>query len=166
MRKPTFLTLPSARPFRLTCLCAALILSGVAVAPSTPAMAAPDATASSAADLCAQVGNRAGFPRSRLVTAVAIGLAESRCNPAAVGRNGPTRGCPRGSTDRGLWQINDCHHPTVSKRCAHDPQCNAAAAHRISSGGTNFRPWVTYNTGRYRAYLPAARAAVRRLGAS
>ena len=76
-------------------------------APPTPASlgraAAPNTTmhisaSAAAADLCAQVGAAAGFPKdNRLVTAVAVGLAESGCNPSAQGPNGPTAGCPNGS---------------------------------------------------------------------
>jgi hypothetical protein len=127
---------------------------------------APLATpAASAADLCARVGSAAGFPRpAALTTAVAIALAESGCQPGARGSNGPTAGCPNGSLDRGLWQINDCYHYEVSDSCAYDAQCNANAAARISARGRDFTPWSTYNSGAYRAHLDAARAAVARLG--
>jgi len=51
----------------------------------------------------------------------------------------------------------------VSDGCAYTPLCNAQAAFRISSRGTNFGAWVAYRTGRHRAYLGAASAAVSRL---
>ncbi len=148
-----------ARPRGLTRLGAVVILSIIALALPAPATAA----SSSAADLCAKVGSQAGFSGNGLVTAVAVGMAESGCSPTASNSNGPTKGCPNGSVDRGLWQINSCYHPTVSKNCAYDAQCNANAAYRISSGGSNWQPWVTYNNGRCKAYLDQARAAVGRL---
>ncbi|MEV6796862.1 transglycosylase SLT domain-containing protein [Micromonospora rifamycinica] len=115
-------------------------------------------------DLCAQVAYAAGFRNNPLVTAVAVAMAESSCNPSAVGSNGPTAGCPNGSLDRGLWQINNCYHPTVNDTCAYTAQCNANAAYSISSGGSNWQPWSTYNNGAYAGYLSAAQAAVARLG--
>jgi hypothetical protein len=127
---------------------------------------APLAVTADAADLCAEVGSQAGFSDDRLVTAVAIALAESGCNPNVPDNfNGPTAGCPNGSYDRGLWQINDCYHAEVSDACAHDPQCNANAAYRISSGGTDWTQWATYGngTGPYRNFLAQAQAAVDRL---
>ena len=141
-----------------------VVLALIALAVPAPAMAASDTSTSAAADLCASVGSRAGFSGDRLVTAVAVGMGESSCRPDAQNANGPTKGCPNGSVDRGLWQINSCWHPSVSKSCAYDAQCNADAAYRISSGGANFRPWVAYTNGSYRNHLDAARAAVSRLG--
>lgn len=162
--------LPShhACPRSITLLCAAMLLTGMVLGLATPAMAAgPDATLRNGADLCARAGDQAGFsPTDRLVTAVAVGLAESRCTPTARHQNGRSRNCPQGSTDRGLWQINDCSHSEYSAGCAYQPRCNATAAYQISSRGTNFRPWVTYRGGQYRIFLPEARAAVARLNRS
>ncbi len=142
------------------------VLAFAALAIPAPARAASDASTSAAADLCASVASRAGFSGDRLVTAVAVGMGESSCRPDAQNANGPTSGCPNGSVDRGLWQINSCWHPSVSRSCAYDAQCNANAAYRISAKGTNFRPWVAYTSGSYRKHLEAARAAVGRLGRS
>ena len=139
------------------------VLALVALAVPAPARAAPDASANAPADLCASVASRAGFTSDRLVTAVAVGMGESSCRPDAQNANGPTAGCPGGSVDRGLWQINSCWHPSVSRSCAYDAQCNANAAYRISAKGANFRPWVAYSSGSYRKHLAAARAAVGRL---
>ena len=142
------------------------VLAAVAVGlagPATTATAAPAAPdagtlqVDAAADLCARVGSNAGFTGDRLVTAVAVALAESRCNPAATLVN------TDGSRDRGLWQINSRWHPEVSDDCAYDAQCNADAAFRISGQGTSWTPWVTFNTGAYRSWLDEARAAVDRL---
>ena len=151
------------RARRATRLGIVVFVALVALVVPAPAMAAADASSSAAADLCADVASRAGFSGDRLVTAVAVGMAESSCRPDAYLSNGPTKGCPNGSTDRGLWQINSCWHPSVSKSCAYDAQCNANAAYRISSGGTNWKPWVAYTNGRYEDYLDDARAAVGRL---
>jgi hypothetical protein len=115
-------------------------------------------------DLCAAVAYDAGFRGEPLVTAVAVGMAESHCNPLARGVNGPTSGCPSGSYDRGLWQINSCYSPEVSDACAYDAACNARVAYRMSSGGTSWKPWSSYNNGRHLSFMAEARAAVARLG--
>ncbi|MCW7991202.1 hypothetical protein XF35_39850, partial [Streptomyces platensis subsp. clarensis] len=107
-------------------------------------------------DLCAQVGYNAGFRGDDLVTAVAVALAESSCDPSATNT---TNNTPP-SRDRGLWQINDYWHPEVADACAYDAQCNANAAYTISNGGTNWQPWSTYNAGVHRRHLDEARAAV------
>src|SRR3712207_8953239 len=152
---------PRSTLFPYTTLFRSLAL--VALVIPAPAMAASDASARAAADTCAKVALRAGFSGDRLVTAVAVGMGESSCRPDVARSNGPTKGCPKGSVDRGLWQINSCWHPSVSKSCAYDAQCNANAAYRISSGGRNWKPWVAYTNGRYENYLDEARAAVGRL---
>jgi Lysozyme like domain len=156
-------TLRTVRPITAVMLAtfAAAFLALFAVA--TPATAQAATVPTTAADLCAQTAARAGFTGTSLVTAVAVGMAESGCNPAAHAPNGPTAGCPNGSMDRGMWQMNSCYHPEVSKACAYDAQCNANAAYRISSRGTTFRPWAAYNNGRYKAYLAQAQAEVARL---
>lgn len=117
-----------------------------------------------AINLCAKVAQEAGFSGRSLVVAVAIAMAESSCNPTATNANSNS------SVDYGLWQINTVHGLPVS--CLFDPLCNAKAAYDISSGGTNFYPWCTYDypacggagQGAYRQYLGAAQEAVGRLG--
>jgi hypothetical protein len=156
MRRPVRAVLP----LRLG-IVAVLALAALAI--PAPARADSAASTSAAADRCAGVASQAGFSGDRLVTAVAVGMGESSCRADAQNANGPTKGCPNGSVDRGLWQINSCWHPSVSKSCAYDPQCNANAAYRISAKGTNFKPWVAYTNGSYRNHLEAARAAVARL---
>src|SRR3712207_8774922 len=151
------------RALRPTRLGIVVIVALVALVVPAPAMAATDASSRAAADRCATVASRAGFTGDRLVTAVAVGMGESSCRADAQNANGPTKGCPNGSVDRGLWQINSCWHPSVSKSCAYDPPCNANPAYRISAKGTNFKPWVAYTNGSYRSHLEAARAAVVRL---
>ena len=152
---------PFSRSFRpvhlhwLICLSTVVMLSALTCVLPAPAMA----RAASAAP-CAQVAAQAGFSDEGLVNAVAVGLAESACNPRARLHNGPTSGCPDGSIDRGMWQINDCYHAEVSDGCAYNVTCNANAAYRISAGGSDFRQWTTYRNGRYRAFLDQAEATV------
>jgi hypothetical protein len=116
--------------------------------------------ASSSALRCANAWKSAGLSASTAVTATAVGLAESSCTASATNSNGATSGCPRGSVDRGMWQINSCYHSEVSSACAFNAVCNAKAAFRISSSGTNWRPWSTYNSGAYRSRLADAQSAV------
>ncbi|MFE6489495.1 hypothetical protein ACFVGN_42115, partial [Streptomyces sp. NPDC057757] len=148
---------PRARRAPRRVLLSALTALGVAAGLTAGATPAPAATG---IDLCAEVGYNAGFRGDALVTAIAVGMAESSCNPSAsnVQNNTPP------SRDRGLWEINDYWHPEVSDACAFDAQCNANAAYRISNGGTNWQPWSTYNQRAHERYLGAAQAAVDRLG--
>ena len=107
-----------------------------------------------------------GVPDSQLIYCVAICFAESSGNTQATGYNGPTQGCPNGSRDRGLWQINDCYHPDVSDACAYDSGCNAKAMFAISNRGTNWNPWATWQSGAWLEYRSAAQSAVNGLTAS
>ena len=100
-----------------------------------------------------------GVPTDQLAIAGAIARAESGFDTAAVNPNGPTSGCPNGSRDRGLWQLNDCYQ-TYAQACAFDAACNARAMVDISNHGVTWRPWSTYTNGAYRAYLAEARQAV------
>ena len=50
-----------------------------------------------------------------------------------------------GTMDRGYWQINSIR----GAQSTYDPAGNARAAVQISRDGTNWTPWVTYNTGAY-----------------
>ena len=102
------------------------------------------------------------FRKQRAVVAVAVGMAESYCRKDAVGHNPPTSGCPHGSDDRGLWQINSCYHSEVRDHCAFNPTCNARATKHISDRGRDWTPWSAYNSGAYRQYLAVARHAVHR----
>lgn len=111
---------------------------------------------------CAKPAHLVRFKKKRAVVAVAVGMAESYCRKNAVGHNPPTSGCPRGSDDRGLWQINSCYHSEVSDHCAFTPRCNARAAKHISDRGRDWTPWSAYNNGAYRQYLQVAQQAVHR----
>ena len=101
----------------------------------------------------AQVASSAGFGKdeSTLATAVAVALAESSGRTNAVS---PTGCC------HGLWQINVNVHP-YTKTQMQDPAQNAAAAWKISNGGTNWKPWSAYTNGSYLLYMSSARAASR-----
>jgi hypothetical protein len=123
--------------------------------------AAPASIAATSAQNCAAVAAKAGFSYTRtvdglpqMVVAVSIAMAESSCNPNAQLVN--TNGC----IDRGLWQIDNCAWPNVSNACAFGVQCNADAAYNISTQGTNWSPWSTFQSGVWRNYVSNAEAAV------
>lgn len=97
-----------------------------------------------------------GFRGTPAAQAVSVILAESGGRTRAQNRNGPTRGCPGGSLDRGLAQINSCYHSEVSDTCAYDPYCNVSAMWRISDHGRSFHQWATFNSGVYRQFMNAA----------
>lgn len=113
---------------------------------------------------CAKASNRAGWSGTDLLIATAVSMAESSCNPSATGTNPPTEGCPAGSTDRGIFQINSCYHSEVSDACAYDLQCNADAAHDIyREASSTFQPWTAYKLRLFKAYLNESRKAVKRV---
>ncbi len=89
------------------------------------------------------VAKSIGFPDPDLAAAVA--MAESGCNPMAVGDQGHSIG---------LWQINIPAHPEYGELALFDPQYNAKAAFAISSHGTNWHPWTTFRNGAYLKYMP------------
>ena len=110
------------------------------------------------ADAIARLVVDRSFPNPAI--AVAVALAESGGRTDAVHQNPG----PPPSTDRGLWQINSRFHPEVSDAQAFDPNASTDAARRISAGGTNWTPWHVFTSGAYQQQLPAAQAAVARLG--
>ena len=61
------------------------------------------------------------------------------------GQQNATDNNTNGSTDRGLWQINS----TWGSLSTYDPAGNARAAVQISHDGTDWSPWVTWQTGAY-----------------
>jgi len=89
-----------------------------------------------------QIATRAGFPDPKL--AAAIALAES---------GGVTGAILRSSREYsvGLWQINTMVHPYKVEDLK-DPIKNAAAAFKISKGGTNWKPWSAYTNGTYKIF--------------
>ena len=80
-----------------------------------------------------------GGSRSAAFIAAEIAMAESggRQYAALVNTNG--------TTDRGYWQVNSIHGALST----FDAAGNARAAVRISGSGTDWSPWVTYQTGAY-----------------
>jgi hypothetical protein len=100
----------------------------------------------------AQYAANAGFAGEDLLTAVAVALAESGGNPTIVGDINIT---PGGSI--GLWQINLRWHPEYNAEELLDPQSNANAAYAIyKAAGNSFKPWTTYGSGAYMAFLDQA----------
>ena len=93
----------------------------------------------------------AGFSGPDLATATAVALAESSGDPVAYN--------PEGSY--GLWQIYLKMHPEFSVTQVLDPQGNAQAAYQIYlQAGSSFRPWSTYNSGRYMGFMGAVTSTI------
>lgn len=84
---------------------------------------------------CAGAWLGAGGPRSRMVEFVAISMAESSLNDAAVS--------PVGA--EGLWQVMPFWFPELGLPPSQwaDPHVNAEAAVKISGGGSNCAAWDT-----------------------
>ena len=92
----------------------------------------------------------AGFPQNEIPTAVAVALAESGGNPAAVNRANTN-----GSVDYGLFQINTVHGPLLTQGDKFDPAANARMAFTVwSRAGNKWTPWSVYKSGSYRAFMP------------
>lgn len=86
----------------------------------------------------------AGFQGAALQTAVAVARAESTWIPDNIN---PSSGAS------GLWQILPSAHPEFVVGRLTDPAYNANAAWKVSAGGTNWQPWVTYTNGAYLAFM-------------
>lgn len=101
----------------------------------------------------ADVAYAVGFRGDRLVTAVAVALAESSGRVEVVN----SIGCV------GLWQINQpvhvVAHPLWTRAWLQHAKNNARAAHVLSNDGVTWHPWAAYTSGAYRAHLAAARLA-------
>lgn len=96
----------------------------------------------------------AGFTGRSLTLAVAVALAESGGRTDATHRNS------NGSTDYGLWQINSVHGDLIRSGSWSNPADNARMAHSVyAAAGGSFRPWATYTSGRYLAFVGRASAA-------
>lgn len=89
-----------------------------------------------------QIATQAGFPDPKLASAIAF--AESGGVPGAILRTSREYSV-------GLWQINTLVH-LFSVEDMKDPRKNAAAAFKISKGGTDWRPWSAYTNGSYRKF--------------
>jgi lysozyme-like protein len=81
----------------------------------------------------------AGGPPGAAFMAAEIARAESG------GRQNATDADGNGTVDRGYWQVNSIHGALST----FDPAGNARAAVELSGDGTNWSPWVTYQTGAY-----------------
>lgn len=81
----------------------------------------------------------AGGSHSAAFTAAEIAMAES------AGQQYSTDNNTNGSTDRGYWQINS----TWGALSTYSAAGNARAAVQISHDGTDWSPWVTYQTRAY-----------------
>lgn len=101
----------------------------------------------------------AGIKDTRaLAAAIAIAMAESGGNTQAHADDAD-------DDSYGLWQINMLGAMGPSRRAQFglssneqlfSPATNARAMAAISSQGTNFRPWTTYQGARYKLFYPAA----------
>jgi len=101
-----------------------------------------------------------GGPSNEAAIAAAIALAESGgCQYALAAPTDirPVQECTyrdtSGEFSVGLWQINTYAHPQYDRMSLFDPAYNAEAAVAVSSGGTDFTPWSTFNNGAYLQYL-------------
>lgn len=103
--------------------------------------------------LCYVAGWRTG---AGLDVAVAVMWAESGRWTKAYHVNDD------GSIDRGLFQINDRAHPSVSDADAYDPKLNALYAW-VLHRSNGWQPWAAYNSGAYKKFVPLV-VAVRVLG--
>lgn len=102
---------------------------------------APSATVPSGTLSCPgleELWEDAGGAPSQALTAAEIAMAESSGQQYATDNDG------NGTTDEGYWQIN-----TINGDATYSPLGNAKAAVSISDDGTNWSPWVTYQTGAY-----------------
>lgn len=97
----------------------------------------------------------AGFRGKAQVTIVAIAIAESGLRTNATNSAGNSAG-----VDRGVLQINSYWHSEVSDACAFDAACAFRQGYRISSQGTNFHPWATYNEGKELPFIKEVQNAV------
>lgn len=125
-------------------------LALVGVLSGTPAAA----SCSTAPAVVTAAATAAGFTGPDLTIAVAVALAESGGNPLAAHVNAD------GSTDLGLWQINDrAHAALIASGDWRDPATNAKWAYTIweSSG---WGAWTTYRTGAYLRFLTPCPAGV------
>ena len=100
-------------------------------------------TPKAALDVCYEAGFRWN---QGIVVMPSIGWAESRLNTEAKNTN------TNGTIDRGWLQINSIHVDAgkLSVEDCFDPLKAAQFAFKLSSGGTNFKPWVAFNTGAYK----------------
>jgi hypothetical protein len=105
----------------------------------------------------------AGFAPPAALTGTEIALAESGGNPAAQGDVALQDGT--WGPSYGLWQIRTLKRETGTgstrdiTALASGITAQARAEYVISGGGSNWSPWTTYRTGRYRQFESTAAAA-------
>lgn len=102
----------------------------------------------------------AGFGQNDLATAVAVALAESGGNTTATNAN------LNGTTDYGLFQINEIHAAILKGGDWRNASDNARMAkavydNRASWDNTGWGAWSVFNSGRYLLYKERGNAAVR-----
>ena len=102
-----------------------------------------------------QVASEAGFPDDKLVIMTAIAFAESGGDPSID--NGGMNA--NGTTDHGLWQINDGVWDFDPNQI-YNPLYNAKWARTVYQE-QGLGAWVVYNTGAYRDELDRAEEVVR-----
>jgi hypothetical protein len=114
----------------------------------------------------ASFAKQAGVKGDNLAIAVAVALAESNGNTEAHNPIPP-------DDSYGLWQINFFGGLARERKqwfgvtnlfALYDPALNAKYMYRISNGGTNWRPWSTYTSGKYRVYLARGKVAAANAG--
>ena len=99
---------------------------------------------------------QAGFSPQEAVIATAITYPESGGYPGIV-----QSGEPYSRTGWGLWQITPGNSvPSVGvDNALLDGATNARAAYaKFADSGHSFRPWTTYNDGKYKSFLGQAQA--------
>lgn len=99
--------------------------------------------------LCYVIGWRA----KQLRWAVAIMWAESGRYVEAYHDNVTATG-ELLSTDRGLFQINDVAHPSLSDADAFKAVPNARYAYKLWVGAGGWTPWAVYNHRTFKKYVP------------
>lgn len=104
----------------------------------------------------------AGLGVPEAVTATAIAFAESGGNASAVGDVSLENATWGPSV--GLWQIRSLKADRGTGRTRDetrlaDPTFNARSMATISNGGKSFKPWSTFTSGKFKAYMPAAASA-------
>ena len=101
--------------------------------------AAPSASGFYSCSALEALWEQAGGSPGAAFMAAEIAMAESGGNPNATDHDS------NGTTDVGLFQINSTHGPLA----VYGPLGNAQAAVAISSDGTDWSPWVTFNENKY-----------------
>jgi hypothetical protein len=102
-----------------------------------------------------QSAEGAGWRLDDLTTAVAVALAESGGDATATHHN------TDGSTDYGLWQVNDVHSGHKAPEGWADPATNGRLAHAVFVK-QGWHAWSAHNSGRYLLYMGRARVATAR----